>query len=136
VTGHAAEGMSGVVLDIPDAGRPGPFEVAGARVNPGGNTVLGQNQVTAGPATSTKSIPGSEVKNGNLSFTSNPATLTAPATVSGTVAGCPNGNWTGTLHNLQVTSVTLTIEQPPGTTILTCTASKPSGFSETCAVSC
>jgi len=134
--GTPRKGCPGSSSTFPTPGRSGAFDAAGARVNPGGNTALGQNQVTAGQATSRKSIPGSEGKNGNLRFTSTPATLTAPATVSGTVAGCPNGSWTGTLHNLQVTSVTLTIEQPPGTTIFTCTASKPSGFSETFAVSC
>ncbi len=93
--------------------------------NNGGNTAPGQNKVLVGPATSTTSIPASDVKNGNLTFTTNPAVLTAPTTVSAAVAGCPNDNWTGVNPVLTVTSITLTIEQPPGTTIFTCSASDP-----------
>lgn len=63
--------------------------------NNGGNTAPGQNKVLVGPATSTTSIPADQIKNGNLTFTTNPAVLTAPTTVSGAVAGCPNPNWTG-----------------------------------------
>src|SRR6266702_4925896 len=63
--------------------------------NGGGNTAPGQNKVLIGPATSTTSFPASAIKNGNLTFTTNPAVLTAPTTVSGAVAGCPNPNWTG-----------------------------------------
>ena len=49
--------------------------------NNGGNTAPGQNRVLAGPATSDTAIPASAIKNGNLTFTTNPATLTAAATV-------------------------------------------------------
>ena len=62
--------------------------------NGGGNTAPGQNKVLEGPATSDTSIPADAIKNGNLTFTTNPATLTAAPTVSGAVAGCPNPNWT------------------------------------------
>jgi hypothetical protein len=93
--------------------------------NNGGQTAPGQNKVLVGPATSTTSIPASQIKNGNLTFTTNPAVLTAPATVSGTAAGCPNPNWTGVNPVLTVTSISLKIEQPPGTTIFTCGASDP-----------
>jgi phosphohistidine swiveling domain-containing protein len=102
--------------------------------NQGGNQAPGQNKVLVGPATSTTSIPASEIKNGNLTFTTNPAVLTAPATVSGTTAGCPNPNWTGVNPVLTVTSISLTIEQPPGTTIFTCGASDP--LSGTVALTC
>lgn len=63
-------------------------------VNKGGNTAPGQNQVT------TVGAPGEQIlspttKNGrsDLSVTAFPG---APAeTISGSDAGCPNGNWTG-----------------------------------------
>jgi hypothetical protein len=102
--------------------------------NNGGNTAPGQNKVLIGPATSTTSIPASAIKNGNLTFTTNPAVLTAPDTVSAAVAGCPNNNWTGVNPVLTVTSITLTIEQPPGNTIFTCAASDP--LSGTVALTC
>ena len=104
--------------------------------NGGGNTAPGQNKVLVGPATSTTSIPGSAIKNGNLTFTTNPAVLTAPATVSADVAGCPNANWTGVNPVLTVTNISLTIEQPPGTVIFSCSASDPNGLSGTVALSC
>jgi hypothetical protein len=104
--------------------------------NAGGNTAPGQNKVLVGPATSTTSIPASQIKNGNLTFTTNPAVLTAPATVTASQAGCPNNNWTGVNPVLTTTSIMLTIQQPPGTTIFTCTASDPNGLSGTVALSC
>jgi hypothetical protein len=93
--------------------------------NAGGNIAPGQNKVLVGPATSSTSIPASQIKNGNLTFTTNPAVLTAPTTVSAAQAGCPNNNWTGVNPVLTVTSISLTIQQPPGTTIFTCGASDP-----------
>jgi hypothetical protein len=93
--------------------------------NNGGNQAPGQNKVLIGPASSTTSIPASAIKNGNLTFTTNPVTLTAPDTVSAAVAGCPNNNWTGVNPQLTVTSISLVIEQPPGTVIFTCGASDP-----------
>ncbi len=88
--------------------------------NAGGNTAPGQNKVLVGPATSSTPIDSSAIKNGNLTFHTNPATLTAPTTVSGAEAGCPNANWTGVNPVLTLTSITLVIEQPVGTVIFTC----------------
>jgi hypothetical protein len=102
--------------------------------NNGGGQAPGQNKVLIGPASSETSIPASAIKNGNLTFTTNPVTLTAPATVPGAVAGCPNPNWTGVNPVLTVTSISLKIEQPPGTTIFTCSASDP--LSGTVALTC
>jgi len=103
--------------------------------NGGGNTAPGQNRVLTGPATAPTHIPGNEVKNGNLAFTTNPAVLTAPSTVSGAAAGCPNPNWTGVNPKLTVTDISLTISQ--GGLLFTCTASNPNGFSSgTVALSC
>src|SRR5215468_11872185 len=96
--------------------------------NGGGNIAPGQNRVLAGPATSDTAIPASAIKNGNLTFTTNPATLTAAATVGGDVAGCPNTNWTGVNPTLTLTDIGLVIEQPPGTPIFTCAASNPTGL--------
>jgi hypothetical protein len=104
--------------------------------NGGGNTAPGQNRVLVGPATSDTAIPASAIKNGNLTFTTNPATLTAAATVSGAVAGCPNNNWTGVNPTVTLTNITLVIEQPPGTTIFTCTASNPNGLTSPVTLTC
>ena len=104
--------------------------------NGGGNIAPGQNKVLVGPATSSTSFPASSIKNGNLSITTNPADLTAPATVSGATAGCPNSNWTGVNPVVTPTSITLVISQPPGTVIFRCTASNPKGLSGTVPLSC
>ncbi|MDX6545705.1 MAG: hypothetical protein QOG02_1479, partial [Gaiellales bacterium] len=100
-----------------------------------GNLAPGQNRVLVGPSTTPTVIPGNEVKNGNLTFTTNPATLSAPSTVSGSVAGCPNSNWTGVNPVLTVTSISLTIAQG-GQTLFTCTASDQNGLSGTVPLSC
>ncbi|HEX6676853.1 MAG TPA: hypothetical protein VF486_17725, partial [Actinomycetes bacterium] len=100
------------------------------------NVAPGQNRVLVGPATSTTSIPGDQIKNGNLTFFTNPAVLTAAPTVSAAVAGCPNPNWSGVNPTVTVTDITLVIEQPPGTVLFTCTASDPNGLSGTVALSC
>jgi hypothetical protein len=104
--------------------------------NGGGNIAPGQNRVLAGPATSDTAIPASAIKNGNLMFTTNPATLTAADTVSGAVAGCPNPNWTGVNPALTLTTINLVIEQPPGTPIFTCSASNPNGLTSPVTLSC
>ena len=104
--------------------------------NNGGQIAPGQNKVLVGPATSTTSIPADQVKNGNLTFTTNPAVLTAPTTVSAAVAGCPNNNWTGVNPVLTVTDISLTIEQPPGTVIFSCAVSDPNGLSSPVTLAC
>jgi hypothetical protein len=103
--------------------------------NAGGNTAPGQNKVLVGPATAPTHIPGTEIKNGNLAFTTNPAVLSAPSTVTGAEAGCPNPNWTGVNPALTVTSITLTISQG-GTLLFTCTASNPNGLSGSVPLAC
>jgi hypothetical protein len=75
------------------------------------------------------------IKNGNLTFTTNPAVLSAPTTVTGGEAGCPNPNWTGVNPTLTVTSVTLDISQG-GELLFHCTASNPNGLTGTFALSC
>jgi len=103
--------------------------------NQGGNIAPGQNRVLVGPVTAPTTIPSGSIKNGSVSFTTNPAVLTAPATVSGAQAGCPNENWTGVNPRLTVTSITLTIAQG-GVTLFTCTANNPNGLSGTVPLAC
>src|SRR6185437_2073409 len=106
--------------------------------NGGGNLAPGQNRVRVGPSTSRTFIPGSEVKNGNLTFTVSNADdpLTAPATTTGAEAGCPNNNWTGVNPQLTLTDITLSFYQPVGTLVFTCTANNNSGLSGTVALTC
>jgi hypothetical protein len=104
--------------------------------NNGGNTAPGQNKVLVGPATAPTFIDSSAIKNGNLTLVTNPAVLTAPATVTGAQAGCPNPNWTGVNPVLTVTSINLVIEQPPGTEIFNCSASDPNGLSGSVLLTC
>jgi hypothetical protein len=92
--------------------------------NQGGNQAPGQNRVLVGPETTPVEIPGSDIKNGNLTI-SVTSTLTAPATVSGAAAGCPNPNWTGVNPVLTITAISFVIEQPPGTVIFSCSSSDP-----------
>jgi hypothetical protein len=103
--------------------------------NQGGNTAPGQNRVLVGPVTAPTTIPSGSIKNGNVTFTTNPALLSASSTVSGTQAGCPNANWTGVNPVLTVTNIRLTISQG-GTLLFTCTASNPEGLSSPVALSC
>jgi hypothetical protein len=103
--------------------------------NGGGNIAPGQNRVLVGPVTAPTTIPSGSIKNGNVTFTTNQAVLTAPTTVSGQQAGCPNPNWTGVNPVLTVTNITLTIAQG-GATLFTCTASNPNGLSGRVPLSC
>ncbi len=102
--------------------------------NGGGNIAPGQNKVLVGPATSTTTIPASAIKNGRTPFTTNAAVLSAPLTVSGAVAGCPNANWSGVNPVVTVTSITLKISQTD--LLFTCTASNPNGLTGTVTLSC
>lgn len=105
--------------------------------NNGGNDAPGQNQVKVGPSTTPTNISGGEIKNGNLTFTTEPAALSAPDTVSGAAAGCPNPNWTGTNPQLTLTTITLTGKYTvSGQSIFSCTASNPQGLTGTVALSC
>jgi hypothetical protein len=99
--------------------------------NHGGNLSPGQNRVLEGPSTTPTVIPGNEVKNGNLTFNTAPAELSAPDTVSGSAAGCPAANWTGVNPSLTLTSIELSISQAPSGTFYDCTVSDPNGLSGT-----
>jgi hypothetical protein len=106
--------------------------------NNGGNTAPGQNRVLTGPSTTPTTIPGSEVKNGNLTFTVSNADdpLTASDTATAAEAGCPSSNWTGVNPQLTLTDITLQFFQPVGTLVFTCTASNKNGLSGTVPLSC
>lgn len=103
--------------------------------NGGGNIAPGQNRVLVGPVTAPTTIPSGAIKNGNVTFTTNPAVLSAPTTVSGAQAGCPNSNWTGVNPTLTVTDIQLSISQA-GALLFTCTASDPNGLTGTVALTC
>jgi hypothetical protein len=102
--------------------------------NGGGNVAPGQNKVLVGPAVSKTTIPANAIKNGRTMFTTNAAVLSAPLTVSGTVAGCPNPNWTGVNPVVTVTSITLKITQT--VLLFTCTKSDPNGLTGTVTLTC
>src|SRR5215208_827473 len=97
--------------------------------NPGGNLAPGQNRLLEGPVTNPVTTPADSIKNGRATVTGT-ATLTAPETVTGDVAGCPNNQWTGVNPTLTITSVTFTASQ--GDVLLfTSTASNPEGLTGT-----
>jgi len=93
--------------------------------NPGSNTweAPGQNPAPV-EVTGSVAIPDSEIKNGNTPFT---VTTNSPATPIPGAPDCPNPQWTEEIRDMAFTSLTITVEQPAGTTVLTvsCTFSSP-----------
>jgi hypothetical protein len=106
--------------------------------NKGGTTAPGQNKVPVSVSPTSEIVPAASIKNGSVTLpTVGPATVPTP-TATAAEAGCPNSNWTATVASIGITSVTLTISQPPGTPIFICTASNSSGFTsgQTVTLSC
>jgi hypothetical protein len=91
--------------------------------NHGGNLPPGQNPAPI-TVTGSQSIPASEIKNGNVSFS---VTTEQPVTPIPGAPDCPNPNWSENIEDLSFTSATITVEQPAGTVVLTvsCTFSAP-----------
>jgi hypothetical protein len=75
--------------------------------NKGGNEAPGQNK-TPISSTAQETIPSTQIKNGNLSVC---LTTSVPPAPSATDAGCPNGNWTTSLEDVQFTSAEVIVMQ-------------------------
>lgn len=80
--------------------------------NKGGNIAPGQPVVTQNVTGPTQNITP---RNGQITFSPN----IPPPTPPNPAVECPNGNWTVVLTSLTYTDVTLHIQQPPGTDVLT-----------------
>ena len=91
--------------------------------NQGGNQAPGQNPAPI-TVSGSQAIPEEEIKNGNTPFN---VTTVAPARIIPGAPDCPNPNWTEEITDLSFTSATITVEQPPGTLVLTvtCTFGSP-----------
>src|SRR5262245_26267048 len=88
--------------------------------NPGKpNEAPGQNPAPI-TVSGSEAIPASEIKNGNTPF--DVVTVAPPSVIPG-APGCPNTQWTETITDLAFTSATITVEQPPGTLVLTVSCS-------------
>lgn len=101
-------------------------DVTATCTNPGsgGTQPPGQNPAPI-TVTGSQAIPASEIKNGNTPF--NVVTVAPPSVIPG-APGCPNTQWIETITDLAFNSATITVEQPPGTLVLTvsCTISPSS----------
>src|SRR5215470_8006078 len=84
--------------------------------NPAGETKPpGHNPAPVSVAATPESIPASEIKNGNTSFsvTTNPPTTPVPG-----APDCPNSSWTENITDLQFTSATIMVQQPAPNVVL------------------
>jgi len=99
-------------------------DVTSTCTNPAGATQPpGQNPAPI-TVSGSQAIPAGEIKNGTVNF--NASTQAPSSTIAG-APDCPNPQWTEAITDLAFTSATITIEQPPGTVVLTvsCSFSSP-----------
>lgn len=93
--------------------------------NPGTNTFQapGRNPAEV-TLTGTEAIPAGEIKNGNVDFS---VVTDAPQSPILGAPDCPNSSWTEIITDVAFTGAIITVEQPPGTVVLTvsCTFSSP-----------
>ena len=93
-------------------------DVTSTCTNPAGATQPpGQNPAPIS-VTGSQAIPASEIKNGTTPFN---VTTTAPPSIIAGAPDCANPNWTESIDDLLFTSAVITVEQPPGTVVLTVT---------------
>jgi hypothetical protein len=97
-------GNGDVVITLTATGTP-----TATCTNPAGATQpAGQNPVDV-TLTGALAIPGSDIKNGNLTF--NVSTGSPPSPVAG-APDCPNPNWTEDITDVAFHSATITVYQP------------------------
>src|SRR6266508_4937099 len=98
-------------------------DVTSTCTNQGNNPAPGQNPAPL-TVTGSQAIPAAEIKNGTTPFG---VVTVAPDPVIAGAPDCPNPNWTETIDDLAFTDAVITVEQPPGTVVLTvtCTIDPP-----------
>jgi hypothetical protein len=92
-------------------------DVTATCTNKGQNQAPGQNPADV-TVSGGVSIPEEEIQNGNVSFS---VETDPPVTPIFGAPECPNSNWTEDITDLSFTSAIITVEQPPGTVVLTVT---------------
>jgi len=82
-------------------------------ISPGGNAAPGKNKIPIAASTSV-TIPSTQVKNGNLTVTLTTPPPPAPVPTS---VGAPNNNWTTRIDDVSFTTAKITVVQG-GLTVL------------------